>query len=258
MKSALLVLLTTLSSTLSFAAIKSEIIEYKEGDTTLEGYLVYDDAKKGKLPGVVVVHNWLGLTDETKSKANQMAELGYVAFAADIYGKGVRPKQGPEAGAMAGKFKGDRKLLRARAMAAYDTLKKQSRVDANNISATGYCFGGTTALEMAMSGAPLRGVVSFHGGLQFPNMDETKNIKSKVLILHGAVDPNVPPAEVSAFTSAMDKSKTDYQFIAYSGAVHSFTEKAAGNDPAKGAAYNEAADKRSWAALKSFFQEVTR
>lgn len=247
-----------LFTTTASAAIKSEMVEYKEGNTVLEGYVVYDDAKKGKLPGVVVIHNWMGLSDETKSKANQLAELGYVAFAADIYGKGVKPKDKKEAGALAGKFKGDRKLLRVRAMAAYDTLKKHSRVDGNNLSASGYCFGGTTAIEMALTGAPLRGVVSFHGGLQFPNMEDTKNIKSKVLILHGAIDPNVPPAEVSAFTTAMDNAKTDYQLIAYSGAVHSFTEKAAGNDNSKGAAYNEAADKRSWIAMKSFFSEVTR
>ncbi len=242
----------------SHAAIKTETVEYKEGSTTLEGFIAYDDAAKGKRPGVVIVHDWMGLADYSKGRAKQLAELGYVAFAADIYGKGVRPKNQDEAKTQAMKYKGDRPLMRARAKAAFETLKNNPKVDSNKMLAMGYCFGGTTAIEMALSGLPLKGVVSFHGGLDFPSLaTDTKNIHAPILILHGAVDPNVPPEQVSAFTKALEQNKIDYEFVAYAGAVHAFTEKNAGNDPSKGAAYNEKADKRSFQAMKDFFQEVT-
>jgi dienelactone hydrolase len=239
------------------AAIKTEIVEYKEGSTVLEGYLAYNDAIKNKAPGVIIVHEWMGLGEYSKSRARQMAELGYIAFAADIYGKGVRPKDAKEAGELAGKYKGDRKLLRARALAALDALKKNPKVDTSKILAMGYCFGGTTVLEMAMAGAPVKGVVSFHGGLDFPNLADVKNIKSKLLILHGAIDPYVPPEQVNSFTKALNDNKVDYQFTMYSGAVHSFTNPESGNDPSKGAAYNPVADRRSFEATKTFFREVT-
>lgn len=151
------------------AAVKTEVVEYKEGSTTLEGFLAYNDTVKSKAPGVVIVHDWMGLAENSKNRARQMAELGYVAFAADIYGKGSRPKDAKEAGEFAGKYKGDRKLLRARAMAALDALKKNPKANPSDIVAMGYCFGGTTVLEMALAGAPLKGVASFHGGLDFPS-----------------------------------------------------------------------------------------
>lgn len=250
--------LLTLVSLSSQAAIKTETVEYKEGNTVLEGFIAYDDSAKGKKPGVVIVHEWMGLGDYVKGRSKQLAELGYVAFAADIYGKGVRPKNTDEAKAQTGKYKGDRNLMRARAKAAFDTLKNNPKVDANKIMAMGYCFGGTTAIEMALSGLPLKGVVSFHGGLDFPSLaTDAKNIKMPLLILHGAVDPNVPPEQVNTFTKALEQNKVDYQLVAYAGAVHAFTQPQAGNDPSKGAAYNEKADKRSFQAMKDFFQEVT-
>jgi dienelactone hydrolase len=188
-----------------------------------------------------------------------MAEMGYVAFAADIYGKGVRPKDAKEAGELAGKYKAVRKVLRGRVLAAYDTLKKNPKVDTNKMLAMGYCFGGTTALELAMSGVPLRGVASFHGGLDFPSdIGDVKNIKTKLLIMHGALDPFVPADQVNTFTKALNDAKTDYQFIIYSGAVHAFTVPEAGNDLSKGTAYNALADKRSFQAMKTFFQDVTQ
>jgi dienelactone hydrolase len=251
-------LLLVLFSLTSHAAIKTETVEYTEGPTKLEGFLAYDDAAKGKRPGVVIVHEWMGLGDYVKGRAKQLAELGYVAFAADIYGKGVRPKNTDEAKAQVMIYKGDRNLMRARAKAAYDTLKNNPKVDAGKMLAMGYCFGGTTAIEMALSGLPLKGVVSFHGGLDFPSLaTDAKNIKAPLLILHGAVDPNVPPDQVNTFTKALEQNKVDYEFVAYSGAVHAFTQPQAGNDPSKGAAYNEKADKRSFQAMKDFFQEVT-
>ncbi|MBK9374339.1 MAG: dienelactone hydrolase family protein [Holophagales bacterium] len=242
----------------AFAAVKTEIVEYKDGDQTCEGFLAYDDAAKGRLPGVVVVHEWMGLGDYAKERATKLAGLGYVAFAADIYGKGIRAKDTKEAGQLAGKYKGDLPLLRSRARAAFDTLAKNGRVDAAKLFAIGYCFGGTTVLELARSGAPLAGTVSFHGGLATKDPADAKNVKGRVLVLHGAADPYVPPAEVAAFQKEMDDAKVDWQMVYYSGAVHSFTNPGAGTDPSKGAAYDAKADRRSWEAMKAFFAETTK
>lgn len=238
------------------AKVKTERIEYKIGEQIFEGFLAYDTLTQGKKPGVMIVHNWMGLTKETEDKANDVAKLGYVAFAADIYGKGVRPKDAKEAGALAGKYKSDLKLLRAHANAAIETLKQQKKVDTSKIFVTGYCFGGTTAIEVARSGADVKGVVSFHGGLA--GSDEDKNIKSQVLVLHGAVDPFVPQKDIDAFIKGMNDNKVNYQMNSYANAVHSFTEKGAGNDNSKGAAYNEQADKRSWIAMKEFLAELSK
>ncbi len=240
------------------AAVKSAVVEYKDGEQTCEGFLAWDDAAKGKRPGVVVVHEWMGLGDYAKERARKLAALGYVAFAADIYGKGIRAKDAREAGELAGRYKGDLPLLRSRARAAFDTLAKDARVDPARIFAIGYCFGGTTALELARSGAPLAGVVSFHGGLSTKDPADAKNVKGRVLVLHGASDPFVPPAEVAAFQKEMNDAKVDWQMVLYAGAVHSFTNPAAGNDPSKGAAYDERADRRSWEAMKAFFAEGLR
>ena len=240
------------------AAVKTEVVEYKDGEQICEGFLAYDDAAKGKRPGVVVVHEWMGLGDYAKERAMKLAELGYVAFAADIYGKGIRAKDTKEAGQLAGKYKGDLPLLRSRARAAFDTLARNPRTDPAKIFAIGYCFGGTTALELARSGAPLAGTVSFHGGLATKDPADAKNVKGRVLVLHGAADPYVPPTEVAAFQKEMDDAKVDWQMVYYAGAVHSFTNPGAGNDPSKGAAYDAKADRRSWEAMKAFFAEATK
>lgn len=240
----------------AFADIKTEMIEYKQGDTVLEGILAYDDSIKGKQPGILVVHNWLGITGQTERRIKMLAELGYVAFAADIYGKGIRPKDSGEAGQQATLYKSDRALLRERALAGLDVLKKNAMVDENKLAAIGYCFGGTTALEIARSGSDVAGVVSFHGGLNSPTPEDAKNIKAKILVLHGADDPYVPAEEIADFQKEMTDAKADWQMIYYSNAVHSFTEKEAGNDNSKGAAYNEKADARSWEAMKQFFGEI--
>jgi dienelactone hydrolase len=238
------------------AAIQTQTVEYKQGDTTLEGVIVFDDTVKTKRPGVLIVHQWMGLTEYEKKRATMLAQLGYVAFCADIYGKGVRPKDTSEAGPMAGKFKSDRALLRARVNAGLDTFKKSELVDTKRVAAVGYCFGGTTVVELARSGAELAGVVSFHGGLDSPTPADGKNIKTKVLACHGADDPFVPAKDLAAFESEMRDNKVDWQLIAYGGAVHSFTQPMAGNDNSKGAAYNERADKRSWEDMKQFFGEL--
>jgi dienelactone hydrolase len=237
------------------AAIHTETIEYKQGDTTLEGFLAYDDSVAGKRPGVLIVHQWFGLTDYEKHRAEQLAALGYVAFCADIYGKDARPKNVQEAGAQAGKYKNDRALLRARVNAALDVLEKNELVDTGRVAAIGYCFGGTTVLELARSGATLNGVVSFHGGLDSPTPADGKNIKCKVLVLAGADDPFQKPDDLTAFESEMRDSKVDWQIVFYGGAVHAFTQPDPGfSNP--GAKYNEKADKRSWAAMKTFFAEI--
>jgi dienelactone hydrolase len=252
----LLFITVILFSSVANAAIKTQTIEYKEGDTTLEGYLAYDTAGAAKKPGVLVVHDWTGLRETMKKKAEALAKLGYVAFAADIYGKGVRPTDPTEAGKTAGIYKNNRTLLRARATAGLNELEKQPNVDKSKIAAIGFCFGGTTVLELARSGADINGIVTFHGGLDSPHPEDGKNIKAKVLILHGADDPYVPADQVKAVESELTNAKVDWQLVKYSGAVHSFTIPEAGNDNSKGAAYNERADKRSWQAMRDFFNEI--
>lgn len=240
------------------AKINLEKVEYKSGDKTFEGLVAYDSALKGKKAGVVVFHNWMGITSETEAKIKELARLGYVAMAADIYGKGIRPKDAKEASALATMYKSDRKLLRERANLALDTLSKNPKVDSKKLLATGYCFGGTTALELGRSGADVLGIVSFHGGLSNPIPADAKKIKAQVEVYHGAIDPFVSDEEVAAFKKEMDEAKVTYQFTAFSGAVHSFTDSGAGDDISKGQAYNAIADRRSWEGMKDFFLELTK
>jgi dienelactone hydrolase len=256
MKNILLATLAVAAAISAQAKIVTQTVEYKQGDTTLEGYLAYDDAISGQRPGVLVVHQWLGLTDYEKHRAEQLAGLGYVAFCADIYGKGVRPADTTAAGVEATKYKSNRALLRLRANAGLDELKKNPLVDGARVAAIGYCFGGTTVIELARSGAELNGIVSFHGGLDSPTPADGKNIKCKVLVCHGADDPYEKPADLAAFEDEMRQANVDWVLIKYGGAVHSFTQPMAGNDNSKGAAYNERADRRSWAAMKMFFAGI--
>ena len=249
-------LLTLLVSFVVEAKVQISKVEYISGDLTFEGFIAYESSSKGKKPGIMIIHNWMGITSETESKAVEMARLGYVAFAGDIYGKGVRPKDAKEAGELAGKYKADLKTLRERANLAIAELKKNKNVDAKKIFVAGYCFGGTAAIEVARSGADISGIISFHGGLT-PSSDD-KNIKSSVLVLHGAVDPYVSKTDFDGFVKGMNDAKVDYQLISYANAVHSFTEVGAGNDNSKGAAYNELADKRSWIAMKDFLSELSK
>jgi len=256
MKLTLVALLLLVGTASAQAGLHTEVVEYRHGDTVLEGYLAYDDSQKDKRPGVLIVHEWMGHNPYVRQRAEQLAKLGYVAFALDMYGKGVHAKDAKEAAEMAGKYKGDRKLMRSRAQAGLDVLRNSPLVDPKRLGAMGYCFGGTTVLELARGGAGLAGIVSFHGDLSTPLPEDAKNIKGRVLVLHGADDPFVPPAQVAAFEDEMHRAKVKYELVKYPGAVHSFTNPGAGNDNSRGAAYNADADKQSFEAMKKFFAEV--
>ncbi len=249
-----LVMSILFTSLTSFAELVSQNMVY--GNGAYEGYLVSPKTTKPNTPALLIIHNWMGVSDETKFQANRFADLGYIVFAADIYGKGIRPKDPKEAGTLATKYKTDRKLFRDRLNLALNTLKDQKNVDKKKVAVAGYCFGGTGAVELARSGADLKGVISFHGGLDSPTPADGKNIKAQLLIHHGAVDPFVKPEDLTAFEKELKDNKVSYKLIKYDGAVHSFTEKGAGSDVSKGAAYNETADLKSFDTSKDFLKKI--
>jgi dienelactone hydrolase len=244
--------LLLLLPTMAFAKVKTEKVVYESNGTKMEGVLAYDDSIKKPAPGILVFPEWMGNGPFTEARAKELAALGYVALAADVYGQGVHAKDAKEAGELAGKYKGDRKLMRERAQAGLAFLTSQKRVNKDKVAAMGYCFGGTVALELARDGAPLLSVVSFHGGLVAPVKATT--MAPKILVLHGGDDPYVPMPEVIEFQDEMRKAKADWQFISYGNTVHSFTNPEAGNDNSKGAAYNEVSTKRAWNEMKAFFK----
>src|SRR3989339_66669 len=238
------------------AKIITKDIEYKDGKTVLQGFLAYDDSIKEKRSGVIIVHEWNGLGSYVKGRAEQIAQLGYVALCIDIYGKGIRPTTPEESAKQAGIYRNDRILMRRRATAGLEELKKLQIVDTSRIAAIGYCFGGGVVLELARSGADISEVVSFHGNLDTPNLQDAKNIKAKILVLHGANDSYISSEQMLTFQKEMRDAKVDWQINIYGNAVHAFTNPNSGNNPETGAAYNEKADKRSWEAMKIFFNEI--
>jgi dienelactone hydrolase len=237
------------------AKLVTKTVEYRQDGTVLKGYLAYDDVSRAKRPGVLVVHEWWGLNDYAKKRAEQLAGLGYVALAADMYGEGATTRDPQEAGRWAGAVKGT-PLIRSRAQAALKVLAANPLVNPRRLAAIGFCFGGTTVLELAYSGADLAGVVSFHGGLPRPQPGEMKGIKASILVLHGADDPHVPAAEVAAWQEAMRTAGADWQMVFFGGVVHGFTNPAAGNNKASGVAYDARADRRSFRYMREFFQEI--
>lgn len=248
-------LLLTLSLP-AMAAITTKKVPYELEKTKFEGVLVYDDTKKG-LPGLVLVPNWLGVTDANVKQAELIAGRGYVVFVADMYGTTGRPKNPDEAGKASGAVKGNRPMMRARAKKALEVLLAQQKLtalDEKRLGAIGFCFGGTGALELARSGAKLAGVVSFHGGLSSPTPDDAKNITAKVLALHGADDPFVPAEEVAGFETEMRNAKLDWQLVKFGNAVHSYTDVDA-NMPGK-AQYNPLVTTRAYAMMDTFFAEA--
>ena len=238
--------------------IHTETFEYQLDDVTLEGYLARPEEIDEPVPAVLIFHQWAGPSEHEFERARRLAELGYVALAADVYGKGYRPETVPERAALSGAYKSNREVFRERVKAALDAVRGLPYVDGDRVVAIGYCFGGTAALELARSGATLQGVVSTHGGLSSPTPDDAKNIKCPILVLHGADDPYVPPEEVNAFEKEMEDADVNYTFIAYPGAVHSFTDINAGSDTASGAAYDQDADKKSWEETLKFISFRTQ
>jgi dienelactone hydrolase len=236
--------------------ISVDTIEYEDDGLTCEGFVAYDEKKTGKRPGILIIHDWMGVSPFVRGRAEQLAAMGYIALTADIYGKGVRPKTGEEAAQLAGRYRADRAALRKRSQAGLKALQGNPLTDALRMAAIGYCFGGTATLELARSGAEMAGFVTFHGGLDTPTPDDARNIRGKVLVLHGADDPIVPTPDILAFQDEMRQAKVDWQMVFYGGSVHAFTRQDSGSDPSGGVAYNEKADKRSWEAMKLFFGEI--
>ena len=233
----------------------TQTLDYRHGDTLCRGYLARPDGA-GMRPGIVIFHEAPGLNDNVRRRANMLAELGFVALGADMYGGGTVARDGDEAMRLMGTLREDTALLRARARAALDALAAQANVDKKRIAATGYCFGGFTALELARSGAPLAGVVSFHGLLTTEKPAASGAIKGKILACTGAADPLVPADQVLAFEREMTEAGVDWQVITYSGAKHAFTNPAADALNRPGFGYQEAADRRSWAAMRAHFAEI--
>ena len=230
-------------------------VYYTDENQKLEGFLAIPEKQNNDKSGVLLLPAWMGIDNNAKENATELAKLGYQTFVADIYGIDKRPTSPKEAGAIAGSFKKDFKFYQKRIQLALDQLLK-SGVNPNKIAVIGYCFGGTGAIEAARSNIKVNGIVSFHGGLGRDATRSIEIINPKVLVLHGADDFYVPETEVKAFQDEMRTAKADWQMVYYANSVHAFTHKDAGNDNSKGAAYNEKAAKRSWIAMLNFFDEI--
>lgn len=243
------------------AAMKAEPLEWSVGQDRFSGWLVYDDDDGDRRPGLVMVPNWMGVTEDALERAKAIAGDDYVVLVADVYGKGRQPKDSGEAGKLAGSLRGDdRGPLRARMQAAVDTLREQASgapLDATRIGAFGFCFGGSAALELARAGADVAGVVSLHGGLAPGAQSPTaQRIAAPVLVLNGADDKAVSDADILAFEQEMDAAGADWQFVDFSGAAHCFAEPSAGSDPANNCRYDARAARRAYRIMDGFFEEV--
>lgn len=254
-----LCLAALLGASVAGAKLVTRTVAYEHAGVKLEGFLAYDDATAEHRPGVLVVHEWWGLNAFVRNKAEQLASEGYVAFALDMYGTGVVTRDPKKAGELAGQFYG-KPLMAERAQAGLEQLLKHELVDKRRVAAIGFCFGGTVCQALAYSGAPLSGIASFHGSLIPLSAEDAPRVKAKVLILHGAVDPFIKPAELNAFKKGLDDGKVDYQFFSYSHAVHSFTnpdaDKVRVEAKLEGIGYNEPAARRSWQHMRLFFDEI--
>jgi dienelactone hydrolase len=236
------------------AGVVGTEVDYTVGDVACRGYLARPD-DDGSHPGVLIVHDWLGVTDYVRMRADMLARLGYAAFAADVYGADVRPSPA-EAPAVAGSYYGNRSLWRERVTGGFDRLLAEPSVDRTHMAAIGYCFGGSGALELARTGVELRAVVSFHGALRTGADGEAQRIRAKLLLLCGAIDPVVPDDAVVAFKDEMRQAPDlDWQLTTYAGAMHAFTIPDA-NTPEHGAQFNPVAERRSWQAMKAFLAEA--
>jgi len=243
------------------AKMKGQSVEYSAQGTALKGYLAYDDGQEGRRPGVLVVHEWWGLNDYARKRADMLAELGYVALAVDMYGDGKQATHPEDAQKFSSEVMKNFDAAKARFTAAMDFLKKQPQVDPARIAAIGYCFGGGVVLNMARQGVDLKGVASFHGALAAVKPAQPGMVKAKILVLTGADDKFVPPAQVEAFKQEMKSAGADLRVISYPGAIHSFTNPEAdvlGKKFNMPLAYNADADRKSWEEMKTFLSGVFR
>jgi Dienelactone hydrolase and related enzymes len=250
----LIILLIMVANT---AVAQLKKVDYKDNTQVLSGISVTPKKAMANKPGVLILPAWKGIDEHSQEVAAELAAMGYYVFVADIYGVDKRPKDGKEAGEKSSYYKTNITEYQKRILLALAELVKQG-ANADNIAVIGYCFGGTGALEAARVNMKVKGVVSFHGGLSRDASREIKAIAPKVLVLHGADDPYVSEKDIKDFQNEMRTAKADWQMNYYADAVHAFTEKSAGNDNSKGAAYNELADKRSWEAMKLFFKEILK
>lgn len=238
------------------AAIKGEEVSYSAGGVNMKGYIAYDDAVKGKRPGVLVVHEWWGENEYSRNRARMLAGLGYVAMAVDMYGDGKQTTHPDEAGKFAGEVMKNMPAAKARFEAAMKVLKEHPATDPAKIAAMGYCFGGGVVLAMARQGVDLKGVASFHGSLHTENPAKPGAVKAKVLVCNGKDDAFISAADIAAFKKEMDSAGADYQFLEYPGAHHSFTNPDADKAKMENLAYNAEADKKSWADLQTFLKKI--
>jgi dienelactone hydrolase len=241
-------LVLALHAGIAQAAIKTQYVDYKQGDTPLKGYLAYDDASTGKRPGVLLVHYRGGLSETTLKDAQMIARLGYVVFAEDIFGKDVLPKTVPEMTALTNIYNADRPLMRTRSQAGLDVLRQHSMVDASKLAIIGYCFGGTVAVELAETGVPVAGTIAVHGSFRNFTPAAAKSIKGRVLILHGAEDEVAPLEEVNKLVADLRAAKVNWELNIYSGAQHGFTNPTNASE--------ERADREYKVAITRFFQEI--
>ena len=231
----------------------SKELNYQHGTSSLSGLLVRDDQFDGIHPGIVVFPDARGIGEHAIDVAQRLAMHGLVVLVADLYGNGTRARDMAQAMELMTQLRSDVTRWRGRAQAALDALSSEENVDRARLAAIGYCFGGSTALELARSGADVAAIVSFHGGLSSPRPDDAGNIRGKVLVCHGALDPLVPPAQVAAFEAQLSKTEVDWQVCVYGGAMHAFTNPAADGE---GMAYHAGADRRSWKAMLALFDEI--
>ncbi len=236
--------------------MKTQNFEYRLGDLTFRGYLAYDEARPGKRPGILVVHEAWGVGEHVRERAERLAGLGYVALAADMFGEGRQASSTQEGLGWTAALRNDVPTLRARIRAAFDALSSLPQVDPNRIASIGYCFGGTASLELARSGAPVVGVVGFHSNLSTQQPAEAGKVSAKILACIGTEDPFVPPAQVQTFVEEMTRAGADFQLILYGGAMHSFTNPKAAERGLNGLAYHKPTDERSWSAMQTFFHEL--
>ncbi|MDO8262390.1 MAG: dienelactone hydrolase family protein [Gallionella sp.] len=243
----------------SHAAIQGREVTYSANGTVLKGYVAYDDATRGKRPGILVVHEWWGHNEYARMRARMLAERGYTALALDMYGDGKQAHHPDDAQKFSSEVSQNEKLAKARFEAALELIKKEKTVDAANIGAIGYCFGGSVVLNMARAGEPLKAVASFHGGLGAQHPAEPGRVKARIASFTGEDDPFIPAAQVAAFRLEMDKAGVNYKAVTYPGATHAFTNPAADEYGKKfnlPLAYNAAADKASWDAGLAFLAEA--